>query len=136
MTESKKVSSVFKLDNLHIVFWLFKDMSWVMTWKAFGVFMIAPTLICAFLITWKKRKSISDLLHNLAIIFWVSANSLWMVVEFFDLTIALKNLVIVFFVLGLILIGLSYLKVLMDFKFFNASVRSFQRFSKNYLKNY
>ncbi len=32
-----------KIENLHIVFWLIKDMAWAMLWKPLGVFMIVPT---------------------------------------------------------------------------------------------
>ena len=34
-----------KMENLHIVFWLFKDISWCMVWRPLGLAMILPTLI-------------------------------------------------------------------------------------------
>jgi len=36
-----------KLENLHIVFWLFKDISWCMIWRELGILMIIPTLSVA-----------------------------------------------------------------------------------------
>jgi hypothetical protein len=72
-----------KMENLHIVFWLIKDISWCMIWKPLGIAMIFPTLIIAIVIAWRTRKFISELTHNLAIAFWISANSVWMISEFF-----------------------------------------------------
>ena len=39
-----------KMENLHIIFWLIKDLSWCMVWKVLGVAMIAPTMIIAIII--------------------------------------------------------------------------------------
>jgi hypothetical protein len=40
-----------RIENLHIVFWLFKDLSWCMIWKPLGILMIFPTLYFAILIS-------------------------------------------------------------------------------------
>ena len=72
-----------KTENLHIVFWLMKDISWCLMWRAFGVFMIVPTLGAAIFITWRSRRVRADLAHNLAVVFWITANAWWMVAEFF-----------------------------------------------------
>lgn len=72
-----------RLENLHIVFWLLKDISWCMIWKVLGVMMIVPTLAVAIYIGWRTRQIKSELAHNLAIAFWISANSYWMISEFF-----------------------------------------------------
>jgi len=72
-----------KMENLHIVFWLLKDISWCMTWRVLGIAMIIPTLSVAIMIAWRTRQFKSELAHNLAIAFWISANSLWMISEFF-----------------------------------------------------
>ena len=29
-----------KMENLHIVFWLFKDVAWCMVWRPLGIMMI------------------------------------------------------------------------------------------------
>jgi hypothetical protein len=72
-----------KMENLHIVFWLFKDISWCMVWRPLGLVMIIPTLAIAIWIAAKNRTYMSELCHNLAIVFWISANSFWMISEFF-----------------------------------------------------
>ncbi len=72
-----------KMENLHIVFWLFKDISWCMEFKILGVAMIIPTLAIAVWIALKNRQYMSEVCHNLAIVFWISANSFWMISEFF-----------------------------------------------------
>ena len=71
-----------RMENMHVVFWLFKDISWCMIWKELGIIMIVPTLTIAIWISWKNRQMKSELAHNLAIVFWISANSYWMISEF------------------------------------------------------
>ena len=73
-----------RFENLHIVFWLMKDISWCMLWRALGVFMIVPTLGAAIFITWRARANRTDFAHNLAVVFWISANAWWMIAEFFE----------------------------------------------------
>lgn len=72
-----------KMENMHIVFWLVKDISWCMLWKVMGIAMVIPTLSIAIVIAWRTRQIKSELAHNLAVAFWISANSLWMIAEFF-----------------------------------------------------
>ena len=72
-----------KMENMHIVFWLFKDISWCMLWKELGIAMVFPTLVVAIVIAWRTRSMKSELAHNLAITFWIAANSYWMISEFF-----------------------------------------------------
>jgi hypothetical protein len=71
------------LENMHIAFWLMKDISWCMIWKELGIIMIVPTLSVAIWIAWRTRDIKSELAHNLAIVFWISANAYWMISEFF-----------------------------------------------------
>lgn len=71
-----------KMENMHIVFWLLKDISWCMVWKPIGIVMIIPTLSVAIWIAWKNRQIVSELAHNMAIVFWISANAYWMISEF------------------------------------------------------
>ena len=47
--------------------------------------MIFPTLIIALVIAWRTRQMAAELYHNLAIAFWISANSYWMCMEFLEL---------------------------------------------------
>jgi hypothetical protein len=72
-----------KMENMHILFWLVKDISWCLIWKVLGIAMIFPTLSVAILIAWRTRDMKAELAHNLAVIFWIMANSVWMMVEFF-----------------------------------------------------
>ena len=72
------------MENLHIVFWLLKDISWCLIWKPLGVLMIFPTLIISLVIAWRTRHMFSELCHNAAISLWITANSYWMISEFFQ----------------------------------------------------
>ena len=72
-----------RLENLHIIFWLFKDIAWCMLWRPLGILMVIPTLLIALRLTFRSRKMIEEYCHNLAIIFWITANSYWMISEFF-----------------------------------------------------
>ncbi|MBD0332291.1 MAG: hypothetical protein ICV66_06515 [Chitinophagaceae bacterium] len=71
------------MENMHIVFWLLKDISWCLIWKVLGIAMIFPTLIISIIIAWRTRNIKSELAHNLAVTFWITANSVWMITEFF-----------------------------------------------------
>jgi prepilin signal peptidase PulO-like enzyme (type II secretory pathway) len=70
-------------ENMHIVFWLIKDMSWALKFRSLGVAMFIPTLLLALLITWQTRNIRSELYHNLAVTCWIIANGFWMICEFF-----------------------------------------------------
>jgi hypothetical protein len=72
-----------RMENMHIAFWLMKDISWCMIWRELGIAMIIPTLSVAIWIAWKNRDIRSELAHNLAIVFWITANAYWMISEFF-----------------------------------------------------
>ncbi|TLM88413.1 hypothetical protein FDY95_24610 [Hymenobacter jeollabukensis] len=100
------------MENLHIVFWLLKDVGWCMIWKPLGLTMIVPTLAIA----WRTRHLASELAHNLAIVFWISANSYWMISEFFGFDtvqfghgITGKHLAIIPFTLGLLVLAYYYI---------------------------
>lgn len=72
-----------RMENMHIAFWLMKDISWCMIWKELGIAMVIPTLTIAIVIAWRSRRIQSELSHNLAIVFWITANAYWMISEFF-----------------------------------------------------
>ncbi|CAN5295721.1 hypothetical protein BH11BAC5_BH11BAC5_43320 [soil metagenome] len=105
-----------KMENLHIVFWLLKDISWCMIWKPLGITMIFPTLIIAIVIAFRTRQFMSEVCHNVAIVVWITANSYWMISEFlhFDANplfgeFTYKHLAIVPFMIGLIILAYYYL---------------------------
>lgn len=105
-----------KMENLHIVFWLLKDISWCMVWKPLGILMIIPTLIISLVISWRNRQYISETCHNVAISFWITANSYWMISEFlafdtkklFD-NYTYKHLAIIPFSVGIVILAWYYL---------------------------
>jgi hypothetical protein len=74
-----------------------------------GVTMIFPTLIIAIYITWKNREIFSELAHNIAITFWITANSLWMIFEFTGTDEELKNYCLIPFGIGLLILLYYYL---------------------------
>lgn len=105
-----------RMENLHIVFWLFKDISWCMIWRPLGIAMIFPTLAIAIVIAWRTRQYMSELCHNLAITVWIAANSYWMISEFlhFDTKpvfgeYTFKHLALIPFVLGVIFLAFYYI---------------------------
>jgi hypothetical protein len=105
-----------KMENLHIVFWLFKDISWCMIWRSLGIAMIFPTLSVAIIIAYRTRKYISGVCHNLAIVVWISANSFWMISEFFHFddkiifgNVTYKYLSTIPFGIGILILAYYYL---------------------------
>jgi hypothetical protein len=105
-----------KMENMHIVFWLLKDVSWCMIWKELAMAMVIPTLAIAIIIAWRTRSVVAELSHNLAIAFWISANSLWMVSEFFNFDTMVirgnftgKHLALIPFTIGALILLYYYL---------------------------
>lgn len=104
------------MENLHIIFWLLKDVAWCLEWKPLAVVMIVPTLIISIIIAYRTRAIKSELAHNLAITFWITANATWMITEFvgFD-EVQLsgpflgKHIALVPFVIGILLLADYYL---------------------------
>ena len=104
------------LENLHIVFWLLKDLAWCMVWRPLGLLMVPPTLGIAVVIAWRSRREATELAHSLATVCWIFANSYWMASEFFGFDtwqptpgITGKGLAIVPFLLGLVILARYYL---------------------------
>lgn len=100
-----------KLENLHIVFWLFKDASWAANFRALGVSMILPTLFVAIYLLIKNWDNLEERFHNLAVALWITANSLWMVGEFFKWDEApyhLRKWCLLPFSIGILLIVIYY----------------------------
>lgn len=103
-----------RMENMHIVFWLLKDISWCMVWKVLGIAMIIPTLAIAVMIAWRTREIASERAHNLAILFWISANSFWMVSEFLHFDAHLfwgiegKHLALIPFAIGALILAWYY----------------------------
>ena len=97
-------------ENFHIVLWLFKDLCWVSDFKLMGTIMIVPTLAVAAWLAWQCRRERDELLHSLAVVFWIMANSTWMIGEFFFDDHS-RGYALVFFFLGLGCVAWYYLVV-------------------------
>jgi hypothetical protein len=104
------------MENLHIVFWIFKDIAWCMGITWLGITMIIPTLTISFIIAWRTKHIVSELCHNLAISVWIMANSFWMCSEFFHVdtnivtgTITVKQLAMIPFIIGSLILAYYYL---------------------------
>jgi hypothetical protein len=104
-----------RVENLHILLWLLKDVCWALNLKYPALFMIIPTMVVAILITYQTRKITSEFLHNLAIDFWITANCTWMIGEFFGWdqglvgAYGLREFSIIPFSIGLLILGYYYL---------------------------
>lgn len=97
------MSKIRFYENLHILFWLIKDLSWVMFWRPLGIAMIVPTLGFAI---WFCIKTIQEreFFVYMATLFWIMANALWMVLEFFQKE-EYKFISAILFVIGLLNVG-------------------------------
>ena len=109
-------ASYRRMENMHIIFWLLKDVSWCLIWKVLGIAMIFPTLIISIIIAFRTSHIKSELAHNLAISFWITANSYWMVSEFFHFdelviwnNIEGKHLAIIPFAIGVLILAYYYI---------------------------
>jgi hypothetical protein len=101
------MEKIRKSENLHILFWIVKDSCWMLEWRLLGTLMIPPTVLLALYIvikTWGHKESFI----SVAIFFWISANSFWMLMEFFN-DDKLKYFSGIPFALGLLFVGLYYL---------------------------
>ncbi len=97
-------------ENLHIPLWLMKDTCWMLQWKVLGICMIIPTLSVAIIITIKTWLEKDDEFWiNLAICFWIAANSYWMICEFVDHE-ELKDYAGIPFVTGMLCVAVFYIK--------------------------
>ncbi|MBU6159249.1 MAG: hypothetical protein KGP35_09520 [Bacteroidetes bacterium] len=102
-----------RIENLHILFWLVKDLCWAMNFRYIGLLMIIPTLVAALMITWQTRKIFSERMHNLAVVFWIIANCTWMVGEFFGIdegSYGLRTMAIIPFSIGLVILASFYIR--------------------------
>ena len=104
------------MENLHIVFWLLKDIGWCLIWKPLGIVMIFPTLIIAIVIAYRTRHLVAELTHNLALTLWILANSYWMSTEFLGIDgteafigVTYRQLTIIPFLSGVACLAYYYL---------------------------
>lgn len=103
------LNKIRKYESMHVVFWLIKDSCWMLELKLLGAIMIIPTLFLALFIVFKTRKTI-DFYINTAIFFWITANSFWMLMEFFNHNMY-KDYAVIPFAFGFLCVGLFYFKI-------------------------
>jgi hypothetical protein len=109
------LSKIRKFENLHVLFWLIKDLSWAMVWRPLGLFMIGPTVWIAIYLLKKNWDDKTERSHNAAVIAWILANSFWMSVEFLGKE-ELKIWCIVPFGFGLVVLLIHYWALLLEKK--------------------
>ncbi len=97
------------IENGHIFLWLLKDSCWAGGWRTGGIFMIFPTIAVALYILWRSRSHRPELFHNLAICIWITANSVWMVSEFYGVDAEYKKYVVMIFATGILLLLAYYI---------------------------
>lgn len=95
------------IENGHILLWLMKDTCWAMEWRPGGIAMITPTLGVALFILWRSRHNRSEFFHNMAVCLWISANSVWMIGEFFKKEF--RPYAVALFVIGLVILVIYYI---------------------------
>ena len=101
-----------RIENLHILLWLLKDICWALNLRVTGLIMIVPTLTVAILITWQTRRITAELLHNLAVVLWITANCLWMIGEFYgwdEGKFGTRHLALIPFGTGLMILAYYYI---------------------------
>ena len=101
------LSNIRKFENLHVLFWLIKDLSWAMLWQPLGLFMILPTVSIAVYLLWKNWMDTTERSHNAAVLLWILANSFWMSVEFLGRE-ELKSWSVIPFGFGLLILAIHY----------------------------
>lgn len=109
-----------RIENLHILFWLIKDACWALNFRIPALIMIVPTMLAALIITWQTRKIFSELVHNLAVVFWITANCTWMIGEFYgwdEGKFGLRNMSLIPFSIGLLILFVYYLLYFVNRKF-------------------
>lgn len=108
------MSKIRFYENIHILFWLLKDLSWVMIWKPLGIIMILPTIGFAIWFCIKSFQQ-NDFFIHLATLFWISANTLWMLLEFLEKE-EYKFLAALIFISGIVSISYYIYKELLSTK--------------------
>jgi uncharacterized membrane protein YciS (DUF1049 family) len=101
------------MEYAHVLLWLVKDMCWAQGWKLAGTIMVLPTIVVAIILTWLQRTQPVTRAHNVAITLWITSNSLWMLAEFYKLEEILKPISTAGFALGLLVLGIQYMKLMM-----------------------
>lgn len=81
----------------------------MLQFKLAGTILIIPTVSIALLIAWKTRPHKELFYPNLAVACWITANSVWMVGEFFEVLFRMASLAL--FLSGIAVIGYHFVLV-------------------------
>ncbi len=100
------LDKIRKYESMHIVFWLIKDTCWMLELKWLGAIMMVPTILLAAYIIYKTVGT-KDVYLNAAILFWITANSFWMMMEFFNDN-EYKYFATIPFGIGFLFVGIFY----------------------------
>lgn len=76
--------------------------------------MIVPTIGLAFYITFLNRSERAELVHNLAVCFWILANSTWMIGEFY-FNDGTRTYAVILFIIGLAMMARYYSEAVFAF---------------------
>jgi len=98
-----------KLENYHIPLWLIKDTCWLLQFKTLGIIMIIPTISVAIIIAFRTRL-VREFWLNLSVVFWIFANTFWMLTEFLNIDAEYKIYALIPFIMGLLSAGVYFLK--------------------------
>jgi hypothetical protein len=96
------------LENGHVAIWLVKDFCWCSGFKELGIAMAGPTIMLAAYLVYRARNCSRDMIHNLAVLFWLCANTTWMAGEFW-FNDGSRPQAKVFFIAGLAVLLIFYL---------------------------
>lgn len=101
--------AIRKIENVHIGFWLLKDIGWIQDFHILGIAMVIPTLLIAIWLTWHTRRDAEECAHGAAVVCWITANAIWMVGEFFynDTT---RPIASIFFAIGVVILAWHYIR--------------------------
>lgn len=97
------------LENFHILLWLIKDICWVLELRWLGACMVLPTVLIALYIVVKTYKT-PIMYVNFSVLFWIIANSFWMMAEFFNF-VEYKHYALIPFSLGIISFGIYIIRL-------------------------
>lgn len=98
------------IENIHIYLWLMKDACWAAHWVIPGLIMILPTLGAAIWLLIRSKGDRTELVHNTAVLCWISANAIWMCAEFFNRETEWKPFSFLLFGTGILILTIYYLK--------------------------
>ncbi len=96
-------------ENFHVLLWLIKDSCWMLEFETLGTAMVFPAISMAMYIAWKCRTDWQHFFPNMAVLFWICANSIWMMFDFYQWNS--KPLAFVFFIAGFCMIAIYLFKL-------------------------